>query len=161
MGKVKNYARFYALIKALPGDHEEIKENLVKVYTKGRTTSLREMSAGEYRRMCDSMDDERRTPGMSQNELIAALKERRSAVLKRIQKLGVDTQDWAAVDRFCMSPRIAGKRFSQLSLDELERMIPKLEAIARKPRRVVTPDPFADPELLNRLMNASRGQLPN
>jgi hypothetical protein len=36
------------------------------------------------------------------------------------------------VDRFCENPRIAGKRFSRLSYDELEKLEKKLRAIKAK-----------------------------
>ncbi|MDR2935922.1 MAG: hypothetical protein LBU80_01065, partial [Rikenellaceae bacterium] len=136
--KGNNYSRFFALIKPLPGDHEEMKENLVRAFTNGRTISLREMGADEYRRMCDSLENSR-VSSLSQKDFTAEIKRKRSAVLKRIQKLGIDTLDWAAVDEFCLNPRIAGKRFGQISLDELKRLIPKLEAIALKPRSGVAP----------------------
>ncbi|MDR2890737.1 MAG: hypothetical protein LBV18_03925 [Alistipes sp.] len=132
MKKTQNYSRFFALIKPLPGDHEEMKENLVKAFTHGRTISLREMDADEYRRMCDSLENTRAS-SLSQKDFTAEIKRKRSAVLKRMQKLGIDTSDWAAVDEFCLNSRIAGKAFRQLSLEELTRLVPKLEAIARKP----------------------------
>lgn len=138
MKKVKNYARFYALLKPLPGDHEEMKENLVSAFTGGRTHSLREMAQDEYRRMCESLEDSRAS-GLSHKDFTAEIKRKRSAVLNRMQKLGINTYDWAAVDKFCLDPRIAGKVFRQLSLDDLKRMIPKLEAIARKPRPTAAP----------------------
>jgi hypothetical protein len=78
-----------------------------------------------------------------------------------MQKLGIDTSDWAAVDTFCLDSRIAGKVFRQLSFDELKRLIPKLEAIARKPRPAPEPDPVTDPVFYNRIMDMTRGQVPN
>jgi hypothetical protein len=134
MKKVNNYARFFALIKSLPGDQEEIKENLVKAFTNGRTMSLREMTPDEYHRICDSLPGNKPV-GLSQKDFTAEIKRKRSAVLNRLQKLGIDTSDrsWAPVDNFCLNPRIAGKRFAQLSLDDLKKLIPKLEALLRKP----------------------------
>ena len=43
---------------------------------------------------------------------------------------------FAAVNRFCMNSRIIGKPFGMLSVEELQALIPKLEAILRKPRTV-------------------------
>lgn len=162
MKKVKNYARFFALIKSLPGDHEEMKENLVSAFTGGRTRSLREMEPDEYRRMCDSLE-ESRASSLSQKDFTNEIKRKRSAVLKRIQALGIDTLNWAAVDEFCLNPRIAGKVFRQLSLDDLKRMIPKLEAIARKPFPAAAPqpDPVTDPAFINRMVEMARNQIPN
>ena len=39
-------------------------------------------------------------------------------------------------DRFCLDPRIAGKPFGMLTVDELQALVPKLEAILRKPKPV-------------------------
>jgi hypothetical protein len=78
MKKVKNYPRFFALIKTIPGDREELKENLVRAFTNGRTISIREMSAGEYDRMCDSLK-ESQTADLSQNDFTAEIKRQRSA----------------------------------------------------------------------------------
>lgn len=131
MSKVKSFARFYACLKSVQtADKGDLKETLVSQYTNGRTTSLREMSQAEYNAMCDSID-----PKMTQNlKEKSAIKAQRSAVLRRIQKLGVDTTDWNAVDEFCLNNRIAGKVFYQLTIDELKAMIPKLIAISKKPR---------------------------
>ena len=49
MDKGFNYARFYALLKQLPGAD---KETLVEQYTGGRTTHLRQMTIKEYELMC-------------------------------------------------------------------------------------------------------------
>lgn len=132
--KTTSYARFYALLNRLPGDRTAVKEELVSRYTGGRTTSLREMGPEEYETMCRAMEAEATHPGMTEEEYRAELRRLRSAVLKRIQRLGIDTSDWTAVDRFCGDPRICGKCFAALRLDELRALLPKLEAIAgRKP----------------------------
>ncbi|MFI3322453.1 MAG: hypothetical protein R3Y50_08015 [Rikenellaceae bacterium] len=133
MGKVKNFARFYACLKTVQTvDKEDLKESLVSQFTSGRTTSLRDMSQGEYDAMCNSID-----PKMAQSlKDKAAIKAQRSVVLRRMQKLGVDTADWNAVDKFCLDNRIAGKVFYKLTIDELKAMVPKLIAIAKKPRKI-------------------------
>ena len=53
-----------------------------------------------------------------------------------MQRLGVDTahRTFAAVDEFCLDPRIAGKPFGMLTVEELQALVPKLEAILRKPK---------------------------
>ena len=53
MEKGFNYARFYTLLKKMPGAD---KETLVSQYTDGRTTSLRETTRQEYDRMCRDME---------------------------------------------------------------------------------------------------------
>lgn len=131
MKKVKNFARFYALLnKAQADDKEEVKAMLVDSFTGGRTTSLREMTPKEYNAMCDSMDDK---PARPANSTAAELKKQRSAVLHRLQMLGVNTADWSEVDKFCLNSRIAGKKFYNLTAEELALLVPKLAAIARKP----------------------------
>lgn len=130
--KPTTYSRFYALLGRMAGDREQVKEMLVLRFSGGRTTSLREMKAAEYDAMCDAMEAELKHPGMTEFEYKKELKRLRSAVLHRMQKMGIDTTDWDVVDRFCSQPRIAGKRFSQLEPAELEVMIAKLEALKRK-----------------------------
>lgn len=128
---MKNFAEFWSLINRMPGAHDGLKEELVLSFTDGRTDSLREMREDEYKRMCASMR-ESVNGGMSEERLQIELKKRRSAVLHRIQQLGVDTTSWANVDNFCMQPRIAGKIFRRLTIEELSGLIPKLENIRRK-----------------------------
>lgn len=126
----KNYSEFYALLNKLPGASTGLKEDLVFQFTNGRTTSLREMKDEEYRAMCAALRGAH--SGMDERAFTDEIKRRRSAVLKRIQRLGIDTTNWANVDNFCMNPRIAGKRFAKLNLDELAALIPKLESMLRK-----------------------------
>lgn len=130
--KPTTYSRFYALLARMAGDREQTKETLVLTYTNGRTSSLREMKASEYEAMCKAMEEEIAHPGMTASEFKSEIKRLRSAVLKRMQKIGIDTTSWDAVDTFCLQPRISGKKFAQLQLHELETMIAKLEAIRRK-----------------------------
>ena len=137
MKKVKNFARFYALLNKMPADDkEEVKIMLVDSFTNGRTTSLRDMTPKEYNAMCDSMDEKK---VQSRDFIAAELKRQRSAVLHRLQKTGIDTTDWSVADKICLEKRVAGKKFYNLSADELTPMIPKLQAHARKP-------PKANPE---------------
>ena len=117
-----NFGRFYALIKNLPGHPS--KEEIVRHFTKGRTTHLSDLTRDEYNWLCDSLPDPQRD----------ALKKAGSAVLKRMQQLGVDTSDWANIDNFCMNPRIAGKVFRHLTLAERKALVPKLESMIAKKR---------------------------
>lgn len=138
MKKPKNFARFYALLKQMPAEAKEgLKETLVASFTNNRTTSLKDMSLKEYKAMCDKMAGEiyQSKPGQTDPDL----KAKRSAVLVRLQRLGINTGKWDDVDEFCSQPRIAGKRFRELTQEELENLIPKLEAIARKPRKAPKP----------------------
>ena len=121
MKKGFNYARFYSLLKKLPGAD---KETLVYCSTSGRTTSLREMTPKEYRELCDSMEE---LTGWK-----AQVKKKRSLCLKLMQQAGIDTTDWQRINDFCRHPRIAGKVFAQLSLADLDSLQTKLRSIMRK-----------------------------
>lgn len=128
MERERNYARFYCLLKKLPGAD---KETLVEEYTNGRTVHLHETSLQEYNTMCNAMEqvagyDERMAT------LRKELRRKRSVCLKLMQQLGVDTMDWARVDNFCMNPRLAGKPFRKISIEELEDLAVKLRSIMRK-----------------------------
>ena len=128
MQEVTNFARFYALLKRMPGADKQL---LVYQHTNGRTDSLRELSTTEYNALCDDME---RATGYDKvrEALRQELRHRRSVVLKLMQRLGVDTTDWARVDNFCMHPRIVGKVFRRLDTEELEALAVKLRAIERK-----------------------------
>ena len=124
----RNYARFYTLLKLLPGAD---KETLVEQYTNGRTTHLRETTQQEYNKMCRDMEqvagyDER------MSDIRRELRRKRSVCLKLMQQLGIDTTDWDRVNAFCEDTRIANKLFRKISVDELEELAVKLRAIKRK-----------------------------
>ena len=135
-----NYGEFYGLLAKLPGVTDGQKEDFVRQFTNGRTIHVSEMKVSEYRAMCASMRG-RTSEGMTESALVAELKRRRSAVLKRMQQLGIDTTNWAHVDNFCMNKKIAGKRFAKLTKTELTDLIPKLESMLRKngTQRISTP----------------------
>ena len=137
MKRKRNYSRLYAIAKAKGIDLDEHKEVLVSQFTGGRTTSLRDMTPAEYEEMCECLQTGKQV-GESTEEHKERLRRARSAVLNRLQRLGVDTADrtFPAVNRFCMNTRIIGKPFGMLSVEELQALIPKLEAILRKPRTV-------------------------
>lgn len=144
MNTVRNYAEFWSLLRRMPGADDGLKEELVMSFTNRRTDSLREMTDKEYKRMCASMRASV-NDGMSDDRLRIELKKARSAVLHRMQQIGVDTTNWANVDNYCMQPRIAGKLFRRLTLEELRMLVPKLESILRKKRRE---DPLVPEELI-------------
>ena len=119
-----NYRQFYALLARMPYAD---KETLVYQYTKGRTEHLRQMHPEEYGLMLRDMQRVVDNDAFTQE-----LKKRRSAVLKLMQQLGIDTTLWPNVDAFCTDARIAGKVFRRLSMDELEALVPKLRSILNK-----------------------------
>ena len=116
-----NYAAFFALLKSMPGAS---KEDLVLQWTNGRTASLKEMSEREYSLMIRQL--------RQQVDNLEEKKKARSAVLKQFQLYGIDTTDWDAVDRFCASPRIAGKAFRYLTIAELKTLRVKMLSIRNK-----------------------------
>lgn len=130
--EVTNFARFYASFAKLPcgGDRDEMKKSLVLQYTEGRTDSLREMTRREYDACCEALE---KLTGRDEwrQKLREELRRRRSVCLKLMQRLGIDTSDWARVNDFCSHPRIAGKPFARIEADELERLSVKLRAIQR------------------------------
>lgn len=138
MGKVTNFARFYALMKRMPGNHDDLKEQLVLTYTGNRTTSLKEIKQSEYDAMCASLQ-ESLDGNVGATEFKARIKSYRSNVLHWLQVIGIDTTDWDRVDSYCLDSRIAGKVFRKLTIPELEALVPKLKAIARKEKEKSVP----------------------
>lgn len=130
--EVTNFARFYAAFKHLPycGDRENLKQLLVLHFTDGRTNSLREIKPNEYETLCRSIESQVST--VSQEDLHKLLKRRRSAVLHQMQIYGVDTASWEIVDKFCLNPRITGKKFRDLEIEELEQLYKKLKMMIKK-----------------------------
>lgn len=124
----KNYKRFYALLKQNP---DADKDDLVMSFTGERTSSLREMTDEEFNSMCEALQY-----GAGQGygqRTMNDLKASRSAVLVRMGRLGIETVDnWDGIDQFCLSKRIAGKRFAQLSVPELNALRVKLDMILRR-----------------------------
>lgn len=124
--QVTNFGRFYAALRELSiiGDRDEVKESLVWQYTGGRTGSLREMTRTEYERCCLGL--ERRNCRREQ------LRKERSATLKLLQRVGIDTTDWARVNAFCLDRRIAGKEFARIGAEEHPDLRRKLRSIEGK-----------------------------
>jgi len=120
---MRNYSRFYAYLKECGGD-EETKELIVSSYTDHRTVHLHEMTDAEYRRMCDDLS--------SRSEWRARLRAKRSECLHLMQLIGLDTSDWGIVNRFCENPRISGKPFARMTIDELKKLSLRLRAIAAR-----------------------------
>lgn len=118
-----NYSRFYALLGKLPVHSEGMKEEFVSQYTGGRTTSLRCMTEPEYNKMCEALED-----SLSSRDLLRGY---RSTALHLMQRIGIDTTDWAKINAFCMDARIAGAPFHKLSCEDLQILSKKLRTIER------------------------------
>ena len=145
MGTERNYARFYCLLKQLPGAD---KETLVSSFTNGRTLHLHEMSAKEYATMCASLEEH---TGWS-------VQKKRSLCLKLMQQAGIDTTDWQRIDDFCRHPRIAGKVFAKLTLADLDSLQTKLRAIMRKGGLKQKASPGSLPQPLRRRGETQGGE---
>lgn len=113
------------------GIDDEQKRAILLDLTDGRTKTTKELTYSEAMYLCGYLNGAK-----EQNTELTIIdremKRRRSAVLKRLQWLGVDTTDWGAVNAFCLAPRIAGKKFRELGCEELISLIPKLESILNK-----------------------------
>lgn len=118
-----NYGRFFAALGAMGimGDRDEVKRQIVWQYTGGRTESLREMTREEYDRCCAGLERD--------NGIREMLRKERSATLRLMQRVGIDTSDWKRVNSFCLDRRIAGKEFAKLSIMELAQLRRKIRAI--------------------------------
>lgn len=122
---MKNYGRFWRAWNRLSHrDSEEEKRLMVQNWTNGRTEHLSEMTQGEYDAACKELE--------AASGYDRELKRRRSICLRLMQGLQIDTSDWQRVNDFCLNPRISGKPFGRLSVEELESLSVKLRAIARK-----------------------------
>ena len=133
----RNYARFYALLKLLPydGDREDLKKSLVSQATGGRTESLKETTAAEYKALCRLMEMQLPKTGadaMHRLTLRREIRRKRSLALHQMQLWGVDTANWDVVNKFCQDKRICGKAFRELSGDELEALTLKVRAMIWK-----------------------------
>ena len=131
--QITNFSRFYSLLKMMPGrmDREDLKEELVLNATNDRTSSLKEMSVEEYNTCCMSMANAIGYNARREEEQ-RQFRKHRSMVLRLLQKAGVDTTDWSAINSFCKSPKIAGKVFRDLTWDELTEVSIKLRMIIKK-----------------------------
>ena len=127
-----NYARFYTLLNEIPtSDRDALKRNLVMQFTGGRTDSLREMEQQEYEGLCRQLERCSRSAAV-RREQREQLRRKRSEVLHLMQRMGMNTACWDTVNAFCRQPRIAGKEFRDLDIEELDETKRRLWAMMRK-----------------------------
>lgn len=118
-------------IYSAQGIDDEQKWAILLDLTDGRTNTTKELTYSEAMYLCGYLNGakkENRDLTITEREI----RRRRSAVLKRVQRIGIDTTDWGAVNAFCLDVRIAGKKFRELDGEELLLLIPKLESILKK-----------------------------
>lgn len=137
--EISNYGRFYAAFNSLriPGDAEYYKRMFVSQFTDGRTEHLHEMTREEYDRCCDGLE--------KRSGRKAELRKQRSRTLRLMQQMGIDTTDWARIDDFCRNPRIMGKVFRHITVDEHPALQRKLRAIMAKGREAEKKKAVAPP----------------
>lgn len=123
-----NYAKFWGMMKYMRGAD---KGELVKMYTKGRTEHLHEMTKEEYTYMVKDLWMKIR-PEIEESIVMRELKRLRSHTLHQMQLFGINTADWHRVNAFCKDKRICGKAFSELSGEELEELRTKVIIMIRK-----------------------------
>lgn len=119
------HGKFYKLLASLPDVN---KEDLVWQYSNMVTISLQELYANNivaYNHMIADLEN------LVKNNQ-DYIKKLRSGVLHRMQKLGVNTTNWQDVNLFLNDKRIAGKLLYELSCDELNSLIMKLESMLAK-----------------------------
>lgn len=119
--KDRNYAIVFAYLRKYP---DLTKEDIAHQYSGGRTTSLKGLKQQEYRAMLRALQS------MMQDQ--EALRKARSIALRLMQEYGIDTRDWGRINHFCSNPRIAGKVFAKLRVEELKALSRKLRDILRK-----------------------------
>ena len=121
------------VLYAKHGLGEEQYRALIGELTDGRTVSTKGLTYAEAQYLAGYITGANAKLRTSVEEMaLRSLKWQRSAVLKRLQQIGVDTTDWSRVNGFLRQPRIAGKPLYELDSDELAALIPKLEAIKQK-----------------------------
>jgi len=135
MTRKGTYDRFFTLLSRLPHpDKDELKRELVWQFSGMLTESLKEFyekNPEGYKRMLAHLqvEVEKLNPARFAREETKRL---RSSILIRLQKFGIDTTNWATVNKFLESKKIAGKRLYNLTNDEMAALIPKLENILKK-----------------------------
>jgi hypothetical protein len=122
-----NYARIFSILAQLGMEDEDQRRNIIYNFTKGRTSSLKDLSYKEYMDLCKSLEPHSK-------EIAARLEQKRwrSNCLHLLQKIGVDTADWDSINAYCLSPKIANKKFRDISCDELITLYKKLQSILKK-----------------------------
>ena len=113
-------------------DQEQYRAMIVEL-TDGRTDTTKELTYAEAQYLAGYITGANtKLQTTAEQMAVQAIKKQRSAVLKRLQQIGINTASWDAVNSYLKSPRIAGKPLYDLDSDELAALIPKLESIKRK-----------------------------
>ena len=92
------------IIYSAQGIDDEQKRAILLDLTDGRTNTTKELTYSEAMYLCGYLNGakkENRDLTITEREI----RRRRSAVLKRVQRIGIDTTDWGAVNAFCLDSR--------------------------------------------------------
>lgn len=115
------------------GLNEEQRRAMLYELTDGRTNSTKDLTYAEAQYLSGFLNGAAQMVDSVGKEMEEkAMKRMRSAVLKRLQQIGIDTTDWDRVNAFLCNKRIAGKPLYALDYEELQGLIPKLESIKKK-----------------------------
>lgn len=115
------------------GMTEDQRRAMLYELTDGRTNSTKDLTYAEAQYLSGFLNGAAQMAEcIGQQTYTKAMKRMRSAVLKRLQQIGIDTTDWDNVNAYLGSSRIAGKPLYELTHEELQALIPKLESIKRK-----------------------------
>ena len=115
------------------GIDEEQHRAMIDNLTDGRTNSTAELTASEAQYLAGWLNGSSGKASSLADDMIKyELKRKRSAVLKRLQQIGIDTTSWKDVNHFLCDKHIAGKNLYEMTSEELTSLIPKLEAIKKK-----------------------------
>lgn len=134
--KENDYSDIWAMLGRLSVESDlepkEIKESMVYNLTSGRTVRLSELSTPELGTLRKGLRKALGQGSDASGRRDPSRARQRSRVLALLTKYGIDTKDWEAINAFCLSPRIAGKAFAELTRDELTALAKKMHAILRK-----------------------------
>lgn len=115
------------------GLNEEQRRAMLYELTDGRTNSTKDLTYAEAQYLSGFLNGAAQMADNIGTQLEQkAMKRMRSAVLKRLQQIGIDTTDWDTVNAYLGSKKIAGKPLYNLDYEELQALIPKLESIKKK-----------------------------
>lgn len=116
------------------GLEKEAYKAMIYELTDGRTDKTNELTQTEAYYLMGFLNgnSDKSLKDLSKESEQKELKFYRSAVLKRLQKIGVDTTSWQAVNSYLSDKRIAGGPMYTLSVEQLKLLIPKLERICAK-----------------------------
>lgn len=130
---MRGYSDIWAMINKLAGEleTEDLKRVMCESVSEGRTDSLRELTGGELVKLRSEL---RERTGFKPQRANYELRRKRSLVLKQLERYGIDTENWDAVNAFVSDSRIAGKEFAELDEEELDQLRKKMYSINRKKR---------------------------